>query len=250
MTIGKDGSVSENGKAALAEGRYEYGVTVEELIKRYKGLYTGAVYDTMDRMGMEHQALAADVKPVERATVLAGPAFTMKGIPDPVGNEPLRGRRIHMFDDMKAVGCPVIDVRDCSFDTQVAHYGEMNAVVGRACGAIGAIVDGGCRDTGFILRENFPVFCRYQVPVEAYKRWSYYDWQLPIGLRGALSAVVTVYPGDFMFGDLDGVVVVPREKVVEVLEKTEELVAEENEARAEFASGADPVAVYKKYGRL
>lgn len=243
-------NVDQDGRGKPNKGNYDYGVPVSELMERYGALYSSAVYDVMDRMGLPYQALAADIKPIERDTVLAGPAFTMKGIPDPTGNEELRSKRIHMFEDMREVGCPVIDVRDCSFDTQVAHYGEMNAVVGKVCGAVGAIVDGGCRDTGFLLEAEFPVFCRYQTPVEAYRRWSYYDWQLPIGLRGALSEVVIVHPGDFLFGDLDGVVVVPRARVVEVLNKTEELVAEENRARAEFASGADPVAVYRKYGNL
>ena len=182
--------------------------------------------------------------------VVAGPAFTIKGVPDPVGDETLRHRRIHLFNDMKSLGCPLIDTRDCSLDTQVAHYGEMNAVLGKGNGAIGAVVDGGSRDTGFLLQRNFPVFCRYLTPVEAFRRWSYSEWQVPIGLRGALTSIVTVHPGDFMFGDLDGVVVIPHDLVEEVLCKTEELVSIENRARAEFESGADPVAVYQKYGKL
>ncbi len=229
---------------------YSYGVDVEDLVKRYRAVYSGAIYDVLDAMGLPHQALATELKPIRQDMVLAGPAFTMKGIPDTTGREELRQKRIHMFDAMKAVGTPLIDVRDCSFDNQVAHYGEMNATVGRSCGVLGAIVDGGCRDTGFLLRQDFPVFCRYQNPVEAYMRWSYYEWQQEIGMRGALSAIVPVHPGDFMFGDLDGVVVVPRELTVEVLDKTEELIRHEDQVRAEFESGADPVEVYKRHGRL
>lgn len=229
---------------------YEYGVPVSELIERYKKLYTGAVYDVLDHMGYPNQALANSMKPVRQDMVLAGPAFTIKGFSDIKGDEDLRTRRIHLFNDMRSLGCPLIDTRDCSMDTQAAHYGEMNAVLGKASGVIGAVVDGGCRDTGLILRDDFPVFCHYQTPVEAFMRWSYYDWQMPIGLRGALSSIVKVYPGDFLFGDLDGVVVIPREHVVKVLEETERLVRIENQARAEFASGADPVEIYKKYGKL
>ncbi|MFD6419901.1 RraA family protein [Streptomyces sp. NPDC060194] len=234
----------------MSDNPYSYGVAVEDLVKRYRQLYSGAIYDVLDEEGLPHQALAPDLKPVRSDMVVAGPAFTLKGIPDSTGNENLRSKRIHMFGDMKATGVPLIDVRDCSFDTQAAHYGEMNAVVGKSCGVIGAVVDGGCRDTGFLLRDDFPVFCRYQSPVEAYRRWSYYEWQQPVALRGALSAVVPVHPGDFLFGDLDGVVVVPAAGVVDVLEKCERLVGTENETRALFASGEDPVAVYKQYGRL
>jgi regulator of RNase E activity RraA len=53
-----------------------------------------------------------------------------------------------------------------------------------------------------------------------------------------------------MYGDLDGVVVIPRELVVEVLDKTETLIRHEDQVREEFNSGADPVAVYKRHGRL
>lgn len=229
---------------------YDYGTPVDELVKRYRVLYSGAIYDVLDQKGLPHQALATDLKPVRPDFVLAGPAFTLKGIPDHNGNEDLRSKRIHMFGDMKATGVPLIDVRDCSFDQQAAHYGEMNAIVGKSSGVIGAVVDGGCRDTGFLLKDDFPVFCRYQSPVEAYRRWSYYEWQTPVSLRGALSATVPVRPGDFVFGDLDGVVIVPKDIVVDVLEECETLVDHENEARALFASGADPVEVYKRFGKL
>ncbi|NJL92736.1 MAG: RraA family protein [Anaerolineae bacterium] len=229
---------------------YEYRIPVEDLIRRYRALYSGAVYDALDELGLPHQALAVEVKPIRQDMVLAGPAFTIKGVSDSVGDEELRNRRIHLFNDMRALGCPVVDIRDVSFDDQVAHYGEMNAVLGRASGAIGAVIDGGCRDTGFLLRQDFPVWCRYQTPVEAFKRWSYTSWQKPIGLRGAISSVVTVYPGDFVFADLDGVLIIPRALVEEVLEKTEKVVHQENQARAEFTTTDDIVAVYRKYGRL
>lgn len=229
---------------------YDYTVPVQDLIKRYSELYSGAIYDVLDEMGLPNQALATDLRPVRTDMVLAGPAFTMKGIPDSTGKPELREKRIHMFEDMKATGVPLIDVRDCSFDTQAAHYGEMNATVGKSCGVIGAVIDGGCRDTAFLLRADFPTFCRYQSPVEAYRRWSYYEWQQPIALRGALSAVVAVNPGDFIFGDLDGVMVIPRALVIEVLEKTEALVDLENRVRVEFESGGDPVEIYQRHGRL
>lgn len=229
---------------------YAYPVSVDELVKRYRATYTGAVYDILDEMGLPNQAVAADIKPVRSDMVLAGPAFTLKGFPDTTGEENLRGRRIEMFSAMKRVGVPVIDVRDCSFDTETAHYGELNATVGAANGAVGAVVDGGCRDTGFILRQDFPVFCRYQSPIEANMRWSYYRWQIPVSLRGALTRTVPVSPGDFLVGDLDGVVVVPRDVVIDVLEQVEALIEKENEARAGFANGEDPVEVYRRFGRL
>jgi 4-hydroxy-4-methyl-2-oxoglutarate aldolase len=229
---------------------YVYPLPVPELIERYRKTYSGAIYDVLDEMGYSHQALAVDIKPIDNRWVIAGPAFTMKGIPEPTGDPKLRERRIHMFEAMKEAGVPIIDVRDCSFDMQAAHYGEMNATVGAACGVIGALVDGGSRDTRFLLDRDFPVFARYLSPVEAVKRWSYYDWQLTVSLRGALTTTVPVSPGDFIMGDLDGVVVIPKALVVEVLEKVEELIAHEDIVRVEFLESDDPVSVYKKHGRL
>ena len=139
---------------------YEYAIPVPQLVERYSQLYSGLIYDVLDEMGYPHQALAVDIKPIRADMVLSGPAFTIKGVSDPLGDETLRDRRIHLFNDMRALHCPLIDVRDCSFDLQAAHYGEMNAVLGRASGVIGAVIDGGCRDTGFLLKANFPVCCR------------------------------------------------------------------------------------------
>ncbi|MGX5681909.1 RraA family protein [Schumannella luteola] len=236
--------------SSAAPSPYTYPVDVHELIERYRATYSGAIYDVLDGMGYPNQALASDVKPIDPRWVIAGPAFTLKGIPDPTADESLRTRRIHMFTAMKDTGVPIIDVRDCSFDTQAAHYGEMNATVGAACGVIGALVDGGSRDTRFLLERDFPVFARYLTPVEAVARWSYYDWQRTIGLRGALSTIVPVSPGDFIMGDIDGVVVIPRDLVVEVLESVEELIRHEDAVRVEFQSGEDPVTVYQRHGRL
>lgn len=229
---------------------YDYGVDINELIDGYRALYTGAVYDVLEELGLPDQALATEIRPIRDDLVVAGPAFTVKGIPDASADEGLRERRIRMFADMKAIGMPLIDVRDCSFDTQASHYGEMNATVGAMSGVIGALVDGGSRDTRFLLERDFPLMCRYFTPVEAYGRWSYYRWQEEIGLRGALSAVVKVRPGDFILGDIDGSIVIPREKVVEVLQRTQEVVRTENQARAEFSSGEDSAVVYARYGKL
>jgi 4-hydroxy-4-methyl-2-oxoglutarate aldolase len=219
-----------------------------DVVERYRSLYTGLVYDIMDEMGLPYQALATDLRPLRDDMIVAGPAFTMQGVNDPVGDPTLRERRIQMFNEMRH---PCVDVRDAGFDFRVAHYGEMNAVLGRAKGVVGAVIDGGLRDSGLLLKMDFPVFRRFHSPVEALNRWSYYRWQHPIALRGALSATVTVRPGDFIFGDIDGVLVIPKEHTVEVLRKAEEHAAVENRARKEFADPtADVEEVYARYRKL
>jgi 4-hydroxy-4-methyl-2-oxoglutarate aldolase len=223
-------------------------IPITEICERFKPLYTGLVYDVMDGLGLPNQALATDLRPLRPDMVVAGPAFTIQGINDPNGDPELRERRIKLF---KAMRHPCVDVRDCSFDTRVAHYGEMNAVLGRANGVVGAVIDGGVRDSRHLLDMNFPTFARYHSPVEALNRWSYFRWDVPVQIRGALTATVTVRPGDFIFGDIDGVLVIPNERLEEVLRLSEEHAAVEVEARRDFgAPGADAEAVYRKYRKL
>jgi 4-hydroxy-4-methyl-2-oxoglutarate aldolase len=221
--------------------------TVEELRARYARLYGGAIYDILDELGYPNQVLATDLHPLETGSMIVGPAFTIQGVSDPVGDPDLSERRIKLFSEMRY---PCVDVRDCGFDTRVAHYGEMNATLGVKHGAVGAIIDGGVRDCRHLREMGFPVFARYRSPVEAKKRWSYYRWQVPISLRGAMSATVTVHPGDFIFADQDGVLVIPQALTVQVLEHAERLSGTEDRARAEFRENPDTEAVYRKYGRL
>ncbi|MEM1363344.1 MAG: RraA family protein [Pseudomonadota bacterium] len=217
-----------------------------EICDRYKKLYTGVVYDVLEKLGYPHQVLAHDLRPLRPEMVVAGPAFTIKGISDPTGDPDLLEKRIKLFKEMTH---PCIDVRDCGFDTQAAHYGEMNLTLGMKHGVTGAVIDGGIRDTRHILEMNVPVFARYYTPVEAKMRWSYYAWDLPVTLRGALTTAVIVNPGDFMFGDIDGVLSIPKDVIEEVLRKAEELVAREDKARQEYKD-EDVEDVYRRYGTL
>ena len=221
-------------------------VPMAQVCDRYKKLYSGVIYDVLEEMGYPNQALAPDLRPLDPDCVLAGPAFTVKGIPDPTADPELREKRITLF---KAMTDHCIDVRDCSFDMRVAHYGEMNATLGLKYGCTGAVVDGGVRDSVFLKKMNFPVFARFHTPVEALGRWSYYRWQVPINMRGILTEVVIVNPGDFVFGDIDGVMIVPRDITMKVLEKSEKMVNTESKAREEYREG-DPEEVYMKYKRL
>lgn len=219
---------------------------LDDVCARYRALYAGVVYDVLDSLGHPNQCLANDLRPLRPDMVVAGPAFTIKGVSDPTGDPELLERRIQLF---KAMSYPCVDVRDCGFDTHVAHYGEMNATLGIKHGAIGAVIDGGVRDGRHLLDMNFPVFARYHTPVEAKMRWSYFRWNVPVSLRGALSATVTVHPGDFIFGDIDGVVVVPKALAVDVLERAEKLVSREDTAREQYLT-EDVEQVYRRYGTL
>ena len=115
----------------------------------------------------------------------------------------------------------------------------------RERGCTGAVVDGGLRDTRFILRMEFPVFCRFRCSASSIGRSDITEWILPITIGETI-----IHPDDFVFGDADGVVIIPKALTIEVLLKTEEIVQREDAMRAELAKGVTVSEVYKKYGKF
>jgi 4-hydroxy-4-methyl-2-oxoglutarate aldolase len=222
-------------------------LAMEELCRRYKQLYGGVVYDVLESLGYPDQALSHELTALAPGMRLAGPAFTVKGTVTAERDEAGRHRRMKMICDMTY---PCIEVRDQGTPFNVAMYGELSATTARAHGAVGALIDGGTRDCGHLIRMGFPVFARYRCPVEAFGRYMTINCQVPVRVAGELTETVVVNPGDFIFGEEDGVLVIPKDLTTEVLLECERIVGLENKAREEFARGDDPVEVFQRYKRL
>lgn len=215
----------------------------KEIRERFLKLYVPAVSDVLDEMGYEFQTCACNLRPLLPDMKLAGPAFTIKG----------QRNGSHDFDLSQRIGPGVLDhleegcvaVYDTSGDPETGHWGELwsNGAMARNC--VGCLLDGGIRDTSYIMREGFPMFYKYISPNDAMGRFSITDWQVPVTIGG-----VIVHPGDYIFADYDGVVVVPKDLILEVLEKAEEIVRIENDIRVEVKEGASLGMLYKKYGRF
>lgn len=220
---------------------------IAQIVERYRRLYGGLIYDVLEHMGYSNQAVSHELTPLAAGMILAGPAFTIKGTTTTEKDESKRYKRLAAIRTMTA---PCVEVRDAGTPFHVALYGELSATTARAHGAVGALVDGGIRDSGHLVRMNFPVFCRYRNPVEAFGRWMMLDYQVPVRVHGELSESVVVHPGDFIFGDLDGVIVIPQSLTIPVLEECERVMGIEDVARVEFDRGDDPVAVFERHKRL
>lgn len=220
---------------------------LERICERYRRLYAGAVYDVLEHLGYPNQVLSHDLAPLVPEMKLAGPAFTVKGAATCERNEELRHKRLKMIKQMRR---PCVEVRECGTPSAVAIYGELSATTAAAHGAVGALVDGGTRDTCKLISMDFPVFARYRTPIEAFGRWAMLACQAPVRLSGELTDTVQVNPGDFIFGDYDGVLVIPQELTVEVLLECERIIGIEDTARVEFARGDDPVEVFERHKRL
>jgi 4-hydroxy-4-methyl-2-oxoglutarate aldolase len=144
-------------------------------------------------------------------------------------------------------GCVQLRSGHGSYDC--GHFGEINATAARASGCDGVVLDGSTRDSNFILDMDYPVFCRFRSPVESLSRLMYTDYQVNIYVRGT-DGLLKVHPGDYVFGDNDGVVIIPKELTVPVLEKAEKIELDEAESRRRIANGEDPLEVFYEVGRF
>jgi 4-hydroxy-4-methyl-2-oxoglutarate aldolase len=220
---------------------------LEEISERYKRLYAGAVYDVLEGMGYPNQALSHELTALTSGMKLAGPAFTVKGAVTAERLEEDRETALQMVCSMTR---PCIEVRDRGTSFNVAIYGELSATTAKAHGAVGALLDGGARDCGHLINMGFPVFARYRSPVEAFGRYMIHKFQVPIYVSGELTNTVEIKPGDFIFGEEDGVLVIPKDLILPVLNKCEAMKSLENQAREDFGRGDNPVEVYKRYQRF
>lgn len=236
-----------NGSSTDTNGTSRGDSEMAAISERYRRLYGGLIYDVLEHFGYPHQVISHEIQPLAPDMKLAAPAFTVKGTTTCERDESRRYRRLSMIKEMTH---PCIEVRDAGTPFPVALYGELSATTARAHGAVGALVDGGVRDSAHMVRMDYPVFCRYRNPVEAFGRWVMLEYQVPVLVHGETVHALQVNPGDFIFGDLDGVIVIPKDIIATVLNECERVMGIEDVAREEFARGEDPVAVFQKHKRL
>jgi 4-hydroxy-4-methyl-2-oxoglutarate aldolase len=218
----------------------------EAVRQRFLKVDAATVADVLDGLGYLHQGLAPDFAPYPETTgKLAGWAYTICGEmrPYPGTGDP---------DKMKAVdgiarGCVSVWSGD---GEGVCFFGELIALGMKTRGATGALIDGGIRDIEWIAKQKFPVYARYRTPVQSIGRWKVTGWQVPVYLPGATKRRVIVNPGDFVLGDVDGVIVVPFDAVEKVLNEAERLTATEVKIRAELDAGATLEQVLARYGHV
>jgi regulator of RNase E activity RraA len=123
--------------------------------------------------------------------------------------------------------------------------GELSAQTLAARGVLGYVVDGGSRDTDLVLEQGFPVFCSFLTPADIVARWIPDRFGEPVTI-----GTVTIASGDYLLGDRDGVVVIPRALVEEVVTKTEDVVSTESDMRRALIGGMDPIEAYNTYGKF
>jgi regulator of RNase E activity RraA len=216
-------------------------VSATSLAARCNELYTAVIADILDRRGLTAQTLPPELVPLRDGMRLAGPAYPITGRPAAVSDYDASLRSV--LDMLGSVPPGHVSVYETG-DRETAHLGELSVTSLKARGVAGAVIDGGCRDVDFILREDFPVFSRFTTPQDSTGRWelvAHGDVELAIG-------GVRVVRGDWIVADRDGIVVVPAALAEEVVTEAGEKAATENEIRAAVRAGTTPLEAYERYG--
>ena len=212
----------------------ELPISDAEICRRYEGVFTAAVNDVLREMGLLYQTLPSSIQAIREGMKVAGICFTIKGSK----NLDLTDEMMQRAQMLEAISPESVCVWDTSGDDESAQWGEIMTLAAKKRGCRGAVVDGGVRDTGRVLQENFPVFCRYRSSNGMLGRFRMIGYQIPISIGNTL-----IRPGDIIFGDIDGVIVVPREIAMEVLERAEAIRDNEVEIREMVQSGTKPTEV-------
>lgn len=214
-------------------------ISDKELCVRYEQVFTAAVNDVLREYGLLHQVLPSGILPLRDEMKVCGTAFTVKGSKNLTVESEME-QRARMLEE---VGDGSVVVWDTSGDDESAQWGEVMTLAAKRRGCKGAIVDGGVRDTNKVLELQFPVFCKYRTSNGMLGRFRMIGWQLPVMIGN-----VCVHPGDIVFGDIDGVIVVPRDLAYDVLLKAEHVKENEKEIKRMVLEGLSPSEVVKKGG--
>ena len=226
--------------------------SIAKTAARFREIYSAAIYDILEEMGMPNQCLDLGIKPIDRDMRVAGPAFTISGHPDPVTDQEYIDKGNQGLIDFEYIdhmypGCVV--AISAGGEDRAGHWGELMSTAAKAAGAVGAVMDGGCRDGQLVLEiEDWSLFTRYMSPIEGRMRYRVRDYLKPVAMRGALTNQVRVDPGDWIVGDMDGVLVIPQDKVDVVLVEAERRKSTETQARNDIKNGESIKTVLDRYG--
>ncbi len=214
-------------------------IPVAEMRERYLRLYTGAVNDVLRfNYGMHATSLPSSYAPLREEMKMAGLAFTIKGAPDITidGEMEMRAEMLESLQQDSVV------VWDCTGDSVTSQWGEVMTMAALRAGCRGALING-IRDTQAILDQRFPVFYKYKSNTGMLGRFKMYYYQKPV-----LIGEVIIHPGDWIFGDIDGVIAIPQAITYDVLLAAEAILNREEDIKNMVESGMSPTDVVKNGG--
>ncbi len=204
--------------------------------------YSAVLADVLDGLGHRTSCLPADLRPLRPEWTLFGRAATLSFVA--VAAEPERPYAVEL-ECVDALRPGDVLVTTTHGDRGSALWGELLSTASRAHGAVGAVIDGLTRDARKILAMDFPVFAAGFSPLDSKGRLDGISHGQPIRIGDCV-----VRPGDWVFGDIDGVVVVPAELAGQAFPLALAKVKGENRVREELAKGRNAREVFGEYGIL
>jgi len=210
-------------------------------------LFTAVVGDVMDKLNLRQQFLPPQIQPLDRRMMAIGRALTVLEADFfeelAVGRSSISGKQfglmLEALDDLKTN-----EIYVCTgASPRYALWGELMSIRAQRCGAVGAVVDGYSRDTHGILELGFPTFSYGAYAQDGGPRGKVVDFRVPIEIGGA-----RIQPGDILFGDVDGVCVVPKAAEKEVFVRALEKARGEKRVRKAIEEGMSATEAFETFG--
>lgn len=214
------------------------------LPKGWEQLYSAVLSDALDAIGIWNQAMSPRMRPLDETLKLCGRARTGQYMEVPYVAEGINPYELEIaiVDDLKPGDVVVFS---CGGSSRIAPWGSLLSTASRARGAAGCVTDGLVRDIIGIRELQLPVFHGGIGPLDSKGRGQIQAVDVPVICDG-----VRVEAGDLVFGDADGVVVVPQAVEAEVLQHAFEKINGEHHSINELRAGGFLRDVYAKYGVL
>lgn len=206
-------------------------------------LYSGVIADVLDDLlGLGDYCMSEKIRPVWTSGAVAGRAYPLLFADTVRLPETPYGVEIEALDKTPE-GAMVVCA--CHWSTNGGVWGELLSTLAKRRGARGAVMDGLTRDTRKIAEMNFPVFAAGIRPTDSYGRTLALEYDVPVECGG-----VRINPGDVVFADEDGVVVIPKGREEKVVARALEKAQNESKTREELRQGVPLRRVFDKYGVL
>ncbi len=206
-------------------------------------MYTPLLFDILDQwLNLHNQAMRADIRPLRSDYVMVGRARTVRWVPTIEVPERRLAKLIEALDGLKPGD---VSVHNTDHSRRIGVWGGLCTATAVARKAAGAVMDATVRDTRTIMELGFPLFCRSISPYGSVARGLVVELGVPI-----MCGDVLVNSGDVIFGDNDGVVVIPKDVLDDALNYALEKLQREENTNQEVERGDKLIDVYSRHGVL
>tara|TARA_B100000686_G_C16471720_1_gene802451 strand:+ start:38 stop:697 length:660 start_codon:yes stop_codon:yes gene_type:complete len=215
----------------------------EKIVSSLLKLNSSIIHDALRTKGLINQTLPPDIKPLNYSKVLAGKVWTVSGELSKIAS--VHDTLLSWTEFLSSAEPNSIVVCQPN-NNSIALMGELSAETLKLRNIKGYIADGGCRDVTRIKNEiKFPVYCKFNTPKDIAGRWLVKTMGEKISIDN-----VIINSGDYLIADEDGIVIIPKNIINDIINKAKKDLNSENKMRNAILSGADPQKAYLKYRKF